>query len=242
MVMVIWWWCDNVMVWWCDGGGCVCVGEDRPESVSGSDAKAVSPVQSRPEETPHSLQRQDSDRTGSPGYTAGGNLQTGVFQDSPPQRTYHIMGYFWGVYISQISWNENFHEDYTREITMLGTCVWFSINFTMLGTCVWFSINFTMLGTCVWFSINFAKINSVNWRNFEISKFAKYTLYTPRNITRYTVYLSVVITRAACLWPILLVAYFNNTYLTDNDFTGTNDSTHNDTYMYMYIDNKECNN
>ena len=47
-----------------------------------------------------------------------------------------------------------------------------------------------------------------------------------------------VITRAAHLWPILLIAYFNNTYLTDNDFAETNDSTHDDTY----IDKKECNN
>ena len=55
---------------------------------------------------------------------------------------YSIVGYFRGVYILRILRNENFREDCTREVTTLGTWVWFSINFT--------------------------KINSANRSNFEI--------------------------------------------------------------------------
>ena len=44
---------------------------------------------------------------------------------NPGEEIYRIADYFRGVYISWISWNENFHEeDCTREVATLGTWVW----------------------------------------------------------------------------------------------------------------------
>ena len=63
------------------------------------------------------------------------------------------------MYILRILRNENFHENCTRKVTILGTCVWFSINFAEIysANCSNFKIQEIILhpskkpATCIWY-------------------------------------------------------------------------------------------